>query len=104
MTNRAPHMVRWLIGAFAISTLVFTCAARYDASTGASRSRRSESSDHRGERVPQVTFTRDIAPILFRSCAPCHHPGEAAPFALLSYADAKTHARQIAAVTQARIM
>jgi Tfp pilus assembly protein PilF len=52
----------------------------------------------------QVTFTRDIAPILFRSCAPCHRPGEAAPFSLLSFADAKTHAYQIAAVTERRIM
>src|SRR5580704_8129818 len=52
----------------------------------------------------QVTFTRDIAPIIFRSCAPCHRPGEAAPFSLLSYTDAKTHAHQIAAVTERRIM
>jgi Flp pilus assembly protein TadD/mono/diheme cytochrome c family protein len=51
-----------------------------------------------------TTFTKDVAPILFRSCATCHHPDEAAPFSLLSYADAKTHAHQIAAVTQARIM
>ncbi len=53
---------------------------------------------------PQITFTRDIAPILFHSCASCHRPGEAAPFPLLTYADAKTHARQIAAVTERRIM
>ena len=52
----------------------------------------------------QVTFTRDIAPILFHSCASCHRPGEAGPFPLLTYADAKTHAHQIAAVTQRRIM
>lgn len=52
----------------------------------------------------QVTFAQDIAQILFHSCAPCHRPGEAAPFSLLSYADAKTHAHQIAAVTERRIM
>lgn len=52
----------------------------------------------------QVTFTRDIAPIVFRTCARCHRPGEAAPFPLLSYADAKSHARQIADVTRTRIM
>jgi tetratricopeptide (TPR) repeat protein len=50
------------------------------------------------------TYTRDIAPILFRSCAPCHRAGEAAPFSLLSYADAKSHARLIADVTTRRIM
>jgi tetratricopeptide (TPR) repeat protein/mono/diheme cytochrome c family protein len=52
----------------------------------------------------QVTFNRDIAPILFHSCASCHRPGEAGPFSLLTYADAKTHAHQIAMVTQRRIM
>src|ERR1700720_4226785 len=52
----------------------------------------------------QVTFTRDIAPIIFRSCAPCHRPGEAAPFSLLTYADAKSHARLIEDVSRRRIM
>jgi tetratricopeptide (TPR) repeat protein/mono/diheme cytochrome c family protein len=56
------------------------------------------------ESKPQVTFNRDIAPIVFRSCATCHRPGEAAPFSLLSYKDAKSHSRQIAAITQSRIM
>ena len=54
--------------------------------------------------VQQVTFNRDIAPILFHSCAICHHPGEAGPFALLTYADAKARARQVAAVTAKRFM
>ncbi len=51
-----------------------------------------------------VTFNRDIAPILFRSCAMCHRPGEAGPFSLLTYADAKKHARQVADVTRSRAM
>lgn len=54
--------------------------------------------------LQQVTFNRDIAPIVFHYCAPCHHAGEAAPFPLLAYADAKTHARQIAAVTSKHFM
>jgi tetratricopeptide (TPR) repeat protein len=41
---------------------------------------------------------------LYRSCAQCHRPGEAAPFPLLTYIDAKSHARQIAAVTRSRLM
>jgi len=51
-----------------------------------------------------VTFTKDIAPILFQYCAPCHRPGEAGPFSLLSYEDAKKRAAQIAAITKARFM
>jgi Flp pilus assembly protein TadD/mono/diheme cytochrome c family protein len=54
--------------------------------------------------VDRVTFNRDIAPIVFASCAACHRPGEAGPFSLLTYADVRSHARQIAAVTQQRIM
>ncbi len=52
----------------------------------------------------RVTFSRDIAPIVFRSCAPCHHAGEAGPFPLITYGDVKSHARQIADVTSKRLM
>ncbi|MGB9466107.1 MAG: tetratricopeptide repeat protein [Candidatus Acidiferrum sp.] len=55
-------------------------------------------------RQPQITFNRDVAPIVFRNCAQCHHPGEAGPFPLLTYADVKSHGRQIAFVTSKRIM
>jgi len=52
----------------------------------------------------QTTFNRDIAPIFIRYCAPCHRPGEAGPFPLLTYGDAKARARQIAVVTSKRFM
>ncbi|MGA2595995.1 MAG: tetratricopeptide repeat protein [Bryobacteraceae bacterium] len=51
-----------------------------------------------------ITFNKHIAPIVFTQCAPCHRPGEAAPFSLLTYQDVKKHARQIAAVTKSRFM
>ncbi|MBM3779509.1 MAG: tetratricopeptide repeat protein, partial [Acidimicrobiia bacterium] len=51
-----------------------------------------------------VTFTRDVAPIVLSRCAPCHRPGAAGPFSLLSYADVRSRARQIAAVTASRYM
>jgi tetratricopeptide (TPR) repeat protein len=35
-----------------------------------------------------VTFTRDIAPILFNNCVVCHRPGNSGPFSLLTYANA----------------
>ena len=53
---------------------------------------------------PIVTFNRDIAPIVFQNCAPCHRPGEAAPFPLLTYEDTAKFARQIAYLTRQRIM
>jgi len=51
-----------------------------------------------------VTYNRDIAPIVFRSCARCHRPGEAGPFPLLTYNNVKAHARQIVTVTEKRTM
>ena len=51
-----------------------------------------------------VTFSRDVAPIVFAKCSTCHHPGEAAPFSLLTYDDVRRRARQIVEVTQSRFM
>jgi hypothetical protein len=50
------------------------------------------------------TFNKHIAPIVFEQCASCHRPGEVAPFSLLSYADVKKRAQQIAQVTSDRFM
>src|SRR4051794_31531988 len=36
----------------------------------------------------EVTYTKDIAPILWKNCAACHRPGEVGPFSLLTYKDA----------------
>jgi hypothetical protein len=59
----------------------------------------------RADRIKKnPTFSEDIAPIVFKNCAPCHRPGEAGPFPLLSYDDVKKKAKTIAAVTQARYM
>jgi hypothetical protein len=52
----------------------------------------------------KVTFSETIAPILYGNCVTCHRPGEAAPFALISYDDAKRRGALIATVTQSRYM
>src|SRR5262249_40394188 len=44
---------------------------------------------------PAVTFARDIAPILQRSCQGCHRPGSVAPMSLLTYEDARPYAASI---------
>jgi len=49
-------------------------------------------------------FAHDVAPIVYKYCAPCHRPGESGPFSLLSYADVKQRARMIAEVTASRYM
>ena len=43
----------------------------------------------------QVTFTRDVAPILYNRCVECHRPGEVAPMSFLSYQDVRPWARSI---------
>ena len=42
-----------------------------------------------------VTFSKDVAPILFKNCAACHRPDDIAPMSLLSYKDARPWARSI---------
>ena len=43
----------------------------------------------------EVTFTRDVAPILYENCVSCHRPGELAPMALRSYDEVRPWARGI---------
>jgi hypothetical protein len=42
-----------------------------------------------------VTFTKDIAPILNAKCVQCHRPGEVAPMPLRTYDEARPYARAI---------
>jgi len=58
----------------------------------------------KGSDSQQVTYARDIAPILFANCAECHRPGEVAPFALLNYEDAAKRSEWIQRVTERRLM
>jgi Flp pilus assembly protein TadD len=51
-----------------------------------------------------VTFDKDVAPIVFEHCAPCHHAGGIGPFPLLTYSDVRKHASQIGTVTASRYM
>jgi hypothetical protein len=42
-----------------------------------------------------VTFAKDVAPILQKSCQNCHRPGSIGPMALLTYEDARPWARSM---------
>ena len=50
-----------------------------------------------GEVEPEgrVTFTKDIAPILQRSCQKCHRPNSLAPMSLIDYEEVRPWARAI---------
>src|SRR5262245_37096534 len=51
-----------------------------------------------------VTFARDVAPILQRSCQNCHHAGAIAPMSLVTYEEARPWARSIKQKVVAREM
>src|SRR5687767_12105294 len=44
---------------------------------------------------PAPTFTKDVLPILQKSCQTCHHPGTNAPMSLVTYQDVRPWARSI---------
>ena len=46
------------------------------------------------------TFSKDVAPILFKNCTNCHRAGEIGPMPLTSYKDARPFARAIATRVQ----
>jgi hypothetical protein len=52
----------------------------------------------------QVTFTKDVAPILQRSCENCHRKGGVAPMSLTTYEETRPWARAIKAKTATREM
>jgi hypothetical protein len=52
----------------------------------------------------EVTFHRDVEPILQARCQGCHRPGEAAPMSLLTYQDARPWAKAIKQAVLRRTM
>jgi hypothetical protein len=49
----------------------------------------------RRNEAASVTFTRDVAPIIFTKCANCHRPGEVAPMPLTSYKEVRPWSKAI---------
>lgn len=43
----------------------------------------------------QITFTKDIAPILYKNCTECHRAGEIAPMSLMNYQEVRPWAKSI---------
>lgn len=50
---------------------------------------------HKKSGAEEITFSQQIAPLLYQHCAECHRPGEAAPFSVLSYQDVRPWAKSI---------
>jgi hypothetical protein len=54
--------------------------------------------------APQVTFYKDVLPVLQKNCQTCHRPGEAAPMTFMSYDEARPWAKAIKAAVATKKM
>ena len=52
----------------------------------------------------ELTYTRDVAPIIFQNCLECHRAGQMGPFPLETYSQARQRASDLAEVTESRQM
>lgn len=52
----------------------------------------------------EITFSEHIAPIIHTNCTPCHRPGEAGPFKLISHHDVAKRAKMVKEVVETRYM
>src|SRR5438270_1166979 len=52
----------------------------------------------------QVTFTKNVAPILQERCQSCHHAGTFAPMSLVTYEETRPYAKALKAKVAAREM
>ena len=47
--------------------------------------------------IPNVTFNKDVLPVLQKRCQECHRPGEIAPMSFMSYEAARPWAKAMKA-------
>ncbi len=55
-------------------------------------------------KASNVTFTKDVAPIVQQHCQSCHRPGEGTPFSMLSYEEARPWATAMKRMVVTRAM
>src|SRR5262252_720128 len=80
------------------TVIAITVAAAFAAT--ASLQTRAQSADQQAG----PTYSRDVAPILYKNCTGCHRPGEIGPMSLLSYDSVRPWTRSIAARVTAGTM
>ncbi len=55
----------------------------------------SEANTNPKSAAKNVTYSKDVAPILYKTCSECHRPGEIAPFSVMSYKEVRPWAKSI---------
>ena len=54
-----------------------------------------EAANQAPSRQKEVTYTKDVAPILYKNCVVCHRPNDVAPMSLMTYEEVLPFARMI---------
>lgn len=57
-----------------------------------------------GMAAPNVTYTKDVAPIIQKNCQGCHRPGEVAPMPFTNFKDTRPWAKAIKEKVVTRVM
>jgi hypothetical protein len=86
---RTRHVFVAAAAAFACSAAVASLSAQQPARGGAANT---------------PTFSKDVAPIFYKSCTSCHRAGEIGPMALVTYQDARPWAKSIETKVAADVM
>ena len=86
------------------ATLIVLVAASIRAGSVDAAKSVSAANSPNAQTASNLTWSKDVAPILYHNCTTCHHQGGAGPFSLLTYADAKRWGAQVVKVTQSRYM
>jgi hypothetical protein len=89
MPQRGARRAAWITVSITTVTLALTPSADLFAQEGEGALVRDVSSE-------QITFSRDVAPIINENCVVCHRAGGIAPMELTTYEDAKAYAPLIA--------
>src|SRR5262249_61988180 len=87
-----PLLFLWMLGATLVALLIAASAALPGPP------------QPEAQKTRAVTFARDIAPVVFRSCASCHHAGEAGPFPLVTHREGENPQPPIAAVPPTQLI
>ena len=105
MRAALPIVAALLIASPTARSAAFSCLR---AARCAHRAKRGHRSTERSEAIPRAqttpVFSRDIAPVVFEACTPCHRPGGPGPFSLSSYREVRQRATQVVQVTKRRFM
>src|SRR6187397_491985 len=85
--------IRWRHAATMSAVMAAATITASSAKVAGAPERAARSEQRGADSVP--TYSKDVAPIVQKNCQVCHRPGEAGPFSLLTYEEARQRADKI---------